>query len=486
MRILDYTAVELAEAIKKKEVTVMEAVEAVLQQIKAKEERLHCYVTIDEDGARKQAQEIQEKIDAGELNGPLAGVPVAIKDNMCTKGMLTTCSSKILGNFIPTFSSEAVLNLQKAGAVILGKTNMDEFAMGSTTETSAFGATRNPWQEEHVPGGSSGGSAAAVAAEECFFALGSDTGGSIRQPASYCGVVGMKPTYGTVSRYGLIAYGSSLDQIGPLCKDVRDCATILEVIASHDTKDSTSVEREDTDFTSALVDDVKGMKIGIPRDYFGEGLDSEVKDAVLQAAEELKKKGAMVEEFDLSLVEYAIPTYYTIAAAEASSNLERFDGIKYGYRTEEYEGLHNMYKKTRSEGFGPEVKRRIMLGSFVLSSGYYDAYYLKALRVKALIKKAFDEAFAKYDLILAPCAPTTAPKLGDSLSDPIKMYLSDIYTISVNLAGLPGISIPCGIDSKGLPIGLQMIGDCFKEKNLIRAAYTYECSRGAFGRKEDR
>lgn len=486
MRILDYTAVELAEAIKKKEVTVMEAVEAVLQQIKAKEERLHCYVTIDEDGARKQAQEIQEKIDAGELNGPLAGVPVAIKDNMCTKGMLTTCSSKILGNFIPTFSSEAVLNLQKAGAVILGKTNMDEFAMGSTTETSAFGATRNPWQEEHVPGGSSGGSAAAVAAEECFFALGSDTGGSIRQPASYCGVVGMKPTYGTVSRYGLIAYGSSLDQIGPLCKDVRDCATIMEVIASHDTKDSTSVEREDTDFTSALVDDVKGMKIGIPRDYFGEGLDSEVKDAVLQAAEELKKKGAMVEEFDLSLVEYAIPTYYTIAAAEASSNLERFDGIKYGYRTEEYEGLHNMYKKTRSEGFGPEVKRRIMLGSFVLSSGYYDAYYLKALRVKALIKKAFDEAFAKYDLILAPCAPTTAPKLGDSLSDPIKMYLSDIYTISVNLAGLPGISIPCGIDSKGLPIGLQMIGDCFKEKNLIRAAYTYECSRGAFGRKEDR
>lgn len=486
MSILDYTAVELAEAIKKKEVTVMEAVEAVLQQIKAKEERLHCYVTIDEDGARKQAQEIQEKIDAGELNGPLAGVPVAIKDNMCTKGMLTTCSSKILGNFIPTFSSEAVLNLQKAGAVILGKTNMDEFAMGSTTETSAFGATRNPWQEEHVPGGSSGGSAAAVAAEECFFALGSDTGGSIRQPASYCGVVGMKPTYGTVSRYGLIAYGSSLDQIGPLCKDVRDCATILEVIASHDIKDSTSVEREDTDFTSALVDDVKGMKIGIPRDYFGEGLDSEVKDAVLQAAEELKKKGAMVEEFDLSLVEYAIPTYYTIAAAEASSNLERFDGIKYGYRTEEYEGLHNMYKKTRSEGFGPEVKRRIMLGSFVLSSGYYDAYYLKALRVKALIKKAFDEAFAKYDLILAPCAPTTAPKLGDSLSDPIKMYLSDIYTISVNLAGLPGISIPCGIDSKGLPIGLQMIGDCFKEKNLIRAAYTYECSRGAFGRGEDR
>ena len=404
---------------------------------------------------------------------------------MCTEGLLTTCSSKILGNFVPTFSAEAVLNLQKAGAVIMGKTNMDEFAMGSTTETSAFGETKNPWNPEHVPGGSSGGSAAAVAARECFYALGSDTGGSIRQPASFCGVVGLKPTYGTVSRYGLIAYGSSLDQIGPLCKDVTDCATIMEVIASHDLKDSTSVERDDTDFTSALVDDVKGMKIGIPRDYFGEGLDPEVKAAVLKAAEVLKEKGAIVEEFDLSLVEYAIPTYYTIAAAEASSNLERFDGIKYGYRTEEYNGLHNMYKKSRSEGFGPEVKRRIMLGSFVLSSGYYDAYYLKALRVKALIKKAFDEAFAKYDVILGPVAPTTAPKLGESLSDPIKMYLGDIYTISINLAGLPGLSMPCGTDSKGLPIGVQLIGDCFKEKNLIRAAYTYEKARGAFGRKEE-
>ncbi|MGN0167584.1 MAG: Asp-tRNA(Asn)/Glu-tRNA(Gln) amidotransferase subunit GatA, partial [Acetatifactor sp.] len=471
MSILDMTAVELAAAIKNKEVTVKEATEAVLDQIEKSESTYHCYVTVDKEGALKQAEEVQKKIDAGELTGPLAGVPVAIKDNMCTEGLLTTCSSKILGNFVPTFSSEAVLNLQKAGAVILGKTNMDEFAMGSTTETSAFGETKNPWNPEHVPGGSSGGSAAAVAARECFYALGSDTGGSIRQPASFCGVVGLKPTYGTVSRYGLIAYGSSLDQIGPLCKDVTDCATIMEVIASHDLKDSTSVERDDTDFTSALVDDVKGMKIGIPRDYFGEGLDPEVKAAVLKAAEVLKEKGAIVEEFDLSLVEYAIPTYYTIAAAEASSNLERFDGIKYGYRTEEYNGLHNMYKKSRSEGFGPEVKRRIMLGSFVLSSGYYDAYYLKALRVKALIKKAFDEAFAKYDVILGPVAPTTAPKLGESLSDPIKMYLGDIYTISINLAGLPGLSMPCGTDSKGLPIGVQLIGDCFKEKNLIRAAY---------------
>ena len=485
MSILDMTAVELAAAIKNKEVTVKEATEAVLDQIEKSESTYHCYVTVDKEGALRKAEEVQKKIDAGELTGPLAGVPVAIKDNMCTGGLLTTCSSRILGNFVPTFSAEAVINLEKAGAVILGKTNMDEFAMGSTTETSAFGETKNPWNPEHVPGGSSGGSAAAVAARECFYALGSDTGGSIRQPASFCGVVGLKPTYGTVSRYGLIAYGSSLDQIGPLCKDVTDCATIMEVIASHDLKDSTSVERDDTDFTSALVDDVKGMKIGIPRDYFGEGLDPEVKAAVLKAAEVLKEKGAIVEEFDLSLVEYAIPTYYTIAAAEASSNLERFDGIKYGYRTEEYNGLHNMYKKSRSEGCGPEVKRRIMLGSFVLSSGYYDAYYLKALRVKALIKKAFAEAFAKYDVILGPVAPTTAPKLGESLSDPIKMYLGDIYTISINLAGLPGLSMPCGTDSKGLPIGVQLIGDCFKEKNLIRAAYTYEKARGAFGRKEE-
>ncbi|WP_302803142.1 amidase family protein, partial [Eubacterium ventriosum] len=315
------------------------------------------------------------------------------------------------------------------------------------------------------------------AAEECSYALGSDTGGSIRQPSSFCGVTGIKPTYGTVSRYGLIAYGSSLDQIGPVAKDVTDCATILETIASYDSKDSTSVKRDDYNFTEALVEDVKGLKIGIPKDYFGEGLEPEVKKAILKAVDVLKDKGAIVEEFDLSLVEYAIPAYYVIASAEASSNLSRFDGVKYGYRTEEYNGLHNMYKKTRSEGFGEEVKRRIMLGSFVLSSGYYDAYYLKALRTKALIKKAFDEAFAKYDVIIGPAAPTTAPKLGDSLSDPIKMYLGDIYTISVNLAGLPGISVPCGQASNGLPIGMQIIGDCFKEKNIIRAAYTFEQSK---------
>lgn len=482
--LLKLSATALSLAIKEGKATAVEAMQAVLDQIDAKEEALHCYVTLDREGALKRAEEVQKKIEDGSLSGPLAGVPVAIKDNLCTKDLRTTCSSNILGNFIPTYSSEAVIKLEQAGAVIIGKTNMDEFAMGSTTETSAFGPTKNPWNEGHVPGGSSGGSAAAVAASECFFALGSDTGGSIRQPASYCGVVGMKPTYGTVSRYGLIAYGSSLDQIGPLCKDVTDCATILEIIATHDTKDSTSIKREDTDFTKALVEDVKGMRIGIPKSYFGQGLDSDVKEKVLAAANLLKEKGAIVEEFDLDLVEYAIPTYYTIADAEASSNLERFDGVKYGYRNTEAMDLHSMYKKTRSEGFGEEVKRRIMLGSFVLSSGYYDAYYLKALKVKALIKKSFDEAFKKYDVILGPVAPTTAPKLGDSLQDPMKMYLGDIYTISVNLAGLPGISVPCGVDAAGLPIGLQLIGDCFEEKKLIQTAYTYEKARGYFGKEE--
>lgn len=477
MGILDLTALELGRKIKAKEISVREAVQAVLDQIREVEPAVHGYVSYDEESALKRADEVQQKIDDGILTGPLAGVPMAVKDNICTKGYATTCASKILENFVPTYAAQAVENLIDAGAVIIGKTNMDEFAMGSTTETSAFGPTKNPWNEEHVPGGSSGGSAAAVAAGECFMALGSDTGGSIRQPASFCGITGMKPTYGTISRYGLIAYGSSLDQIGPMAKDVSDCAALLEAVSSYDKKDSTSIEREEYNFTQALVDDVKGMKIGIPKDYFGDGLDQEVREAVLKAAKTLEQKGAIIEEFDLGLVEYAIPAYYVIAAAEASSNLSRFDGIKYGYRAKGTEGLHDMYKKTRSEGFGPEVKRRIMLGSFVLSSGYYDAYYLKALRTKALIKQEFDKAFASYDLILGPAAPTTAPKLGESLSDPIKMYLGDIYTISANLAGLPGISVPCGKDSKGLPIGLQLLGDCFQEKKLIRAAFAYEQTR---------
>ncbi len=495
MDVTSLTAVELGKKIRERELSVTDAVNAYFEQIERVEGDVHSFVTLDREGALKRAEEVQKQIDEGTLTGPLAGVPVAVKDNLCTKGRLTTCSSKILENFKPTFSAEAVCNLEKAGAVLIGKTNMDEFAMGSTTETSYFGVTRNPRNLSHVPGGSSGGSCAAVAACESPYALGSDTGGSIRQPSAFCGVVGLKPTYGTVSRYGLIAYGSSLDQIGPIAKDVTDCAAILEVIASHDSKDSTSIDRNSYvnrgvgikesgmdcpagyDFMSALVNDVSGMRIGIPKDYFGEGLEPEVKEKILAAVQVLKDKGAVVEEFDLSLVQYAIPAYYVIASAEASSNLSRFDGVKYGYRTEEYEGLHNMYKKTRSEGFGAEVKRRIMLGSFVLSSGYYDAYYLKALKTKALIKEAFDRAFERFDVIIAPAAPTTAPKLGQSLSDPLKMYLGDIYTISVNLAGLPGISIPVGKDSKGLPIGMQMIGNCFQENKIIRAAYTLEQSQ---------
>ena len=474
MDLMKLTAVQLSEKIRAGEIRVAEAVQAALDAIEEKDQTINAFITVDREGALKAAEEIQKKIDAGELTGPLAGVPVAVKDNICTKGLKTTCASKILYNFLPTYNAEVIENLRRAGMVVVGKTNMDEFAMGSTTETSYFGVTRNPRNPEHVPGGSSGGSCAAVGAGEVLCALGSDTGGSIRQPSSFCGVTGLKPTYGAVSRYGLIAYGSSLDQIGPVARDVRDCAALFSVIASHDRKDSTSVELEDYDFMGALKDDVSGLKVGIPNEYFGEGLDPQVKERVLHAAGLLEQKGAQVEHFDLGMLEYAIPAYYVIASAEASSNLERFDGVKYGFRAEEYRGLHDMYKETRSQGFGPEVKRRIMLGSFVLSSGYYDAYYLKALRTKALIKKSFDQAFAKYDVILAPAAPTAAPKLGESLSDPLAMYLGDIYTVSVNLAGLPGISVPCGSTGEGLPVGVQILADCFKEKTILQAAYTLE------------
>ena len=475
---MDLTAVELGKKIKSGETSAVEAAKESIASINKLESKINAFVTvIDEKKILEAADNVQKRIEAGELTGPLAGVPVAIKDNMCTNGILTTCSSKILGNFVPPYTATAVENLENAGAIIVGKTNMDEFAMGSTTETSFYGATANPWDTTKVPGGSSGGSAAAVAANEVPFALGSDTGGSIRQPSSYCGVTGMKPTYGTVSRYGLIAYGSSLDQIGPIAKDVADVAAALEAIASHDKKDSTSVNRQNTEFTKMLEGGVKGLKIGIPKDYFSDGLNPEVRDAVLNAAEVLKSLGAEVEEFDLSLVDYAIPAYYVIASAEASSNLARFDGVKYGYRTPEYEELHEMYKKTRTEGFGSEVKRRIMLGSFVLSSGYYDAYYIKALKTKSLIKQAFNKAFLKYDCILGPVAPTTAPKIGSSLADPISMYLGDIYTISANLAGLPGISLPCGFDKDGMPIGMQLLGDCFAEDKIIRAAYAFEQTR---------
>lgn len=477
MSIMSMTAAELGRKIKEREISVEEAVKASLAQIRRLEAQVHSFVTVDEEGALKRAEKVQKLMDDGRLSGPLAGVPAAVKDNMCTAGLRTTCSSRILENFVPSYTSEAVRRLESAGAVIVGKTNMDEFAMGSTTETSYYGVTKNPWNLRYVPGGSSGGSCTAVAAEECGYALGSDTGGSIRQPSSFCGVVGLKPTYGTVSRYGLVAYASSLDQIGPIARNVEDCAAVLETIAAYDVKDSTSVPRESYDFMSALVEDVKGMRIGIPQDYFTEGLDEEVKEHILRTAKVLEERGAVVEMFDLSLVQYAVPAYYVIASAEASSNLSRFDGVKYGYRTGHYEGLHDMYKRSRSEGFGTEVKRRIMLGSFVLSSGYYDAYYLKALKTKALIKQAFDKAFESYDILLAPVSPSAAPKLGESLTDPLKMYLGDIYTISVNLAGLPGISIPAGTNKKGLPIGVQMIGSCYSEAKLLRAAYTFEQTR---------
>ena len=474
MSLQDLTALELGAAIKKGETTAVEAAECCFARIKKMEPEVHAFINLDEERAMDQAKKVQKEIEEGKLAGPLAGVPVAVKDNICTKGLATTCGSRMLEHFVPPYDAFAARKLKEAGMVILGKANMDEFAMGSTTETSWYGVTRNPRNTQHVPGGSSGGSCAAVAAGECFAALGSDTGGSIRQPSSFCGVTGIKPTYGTVSRQGLVAYGSSLDQIGPIGKDVADCAALLQVIAGRDPADSTSLEREPWDFSESLKGNGACLRVGLPRDYFGEGLDEDVRRAVLQVAENLKEQGAAVEEFDLGLVPYAIPAYYVIASAEASSNLSRFDGVKYGFRAEGAEGLHDMYKKTRSQGFGPEVKRRIMLGSFVLSSGYYDAYYLKALRTKALIKQAFDKAFERFDVILAPAAPTTAPRLGESLQDPLKMYLGDIYTVSVNLAGLPAVCLPCGADKEGLPIGVQMIADCFGENKMIQAARAWE------------
>lgn len=481
MQLIEKSATELGEAIKKGEVTVAEAVESTLEQIEKAEGSIRAYLTVQErEALLKRAEEVQRGIADGTYTGPLAGVPVAVKDNICTAGMKTTCASKILSNFIPPYDAKVITLLKEAGAVIVGKTNMDEFAMGSTTETSAFQVTGNPWDLTRVPGGSSGGSCAAVAAGEAFLALGSDTGGSIRQPSAYCGVTGMKPTYGTVSRYGLIAYGSSLDQIGPVGKSVSDCAAALSILSAADELDSTSMARQDRNFMEALTEDVRGMKIGVPEEYLSEGLQGEVAQALKKTAEQLKEMGAEVETFSLKLTDYVIPAYYLIACAEASSNLERFDGVKYGYRSQDYEGLHDMYKKSRSEGFGREVKRRIMLGSFVLSSGYYDAYYIKALKAKRLIKEEFDRAFKKYDILLAPAAPTTAPLLGKSLSDPLKMYLSDIYTVAVNLAGLSGLSLPVGFDGAGLPIGIQFLGDCFQEKKVIRAAYAAEKARGSY------
>ncbi len=447
---------------------------AQLDVIAEKEKDYHCYITILEEEALERAGEVQEGIRTGRYTSPLAGVPVAVKDNICMKGIKTTCGSKILENFRPPYDAAAMEKLYEAGMVVVGKTNMDEFAMGSTTETSYFGATRNPRDISRVPGGSSGGSAAAVVAGEALLALGSDTGGSIRQPSAFCGVVGIKPTYGTVSRYGLIAYASSLDQIGVIGKNVADSAAMLSVISGSDARDSTSVGQKEYHYMEALGKDISGMRIGIPRGYFGGGLSEEVKSEVLSAAQMFREKGAVVEEFDLEAVDYAVPAYYVIACAEASSNLSRYDGVKYGFRAKDYEGLEEMYRLSRGEGFGQEAKRRMMIGAFVLSSGFYDAYYNKALKVKTVIKREFDRAFLKYDLILGPTTPTTALKLGESLPDPLKMYLGDIYTVSVNLAGLPAISLPCGQAKNGLPIALQLIGKPFGEKQIIRAAYSFE------------
>lgn len=477
--ICEMTALQLGQAIKEKKITSVEAVEAVLAAIEETEPQLHAYITVCREEALDKAQAVDAALAAGDsglLASPLAGVPIAIKDNICTKGIKTSCASKILGEFAPFYDATVMEKLEAAGAVVIGKTNMDEFAMGSTTETSAYGPTLNPWDAGRVPGGSSGGSAAAVGARAAVCALGSDTGGSIRQPAAYCGVTGFKPTYGTVSRYGLIAYASSLDQIGPIAKDVKDCAALMDIISGYDEMDGTSLpqEMQHTGYLGALTGDISGMRIGIPTEAIEKGLEPDVKQAILDMGQTLKGLGAEVEEISLPFLDYVIPTYYIIAAAEASSNLSRFDGVRYGFRAEGYEDLTEMYSKTRSQGFGEEVKKRILLGTFVLSSGYYDAYYKKALQVKAIIKQEFDKIFSKYDAILLPAAPATAPKLGESLADPLKMYLSDIFTVSVNIAGLPGLSVPSGFDQAGMPVGTQIIGPALGDADVLNIGYAFQ------------
>ena len=464
MDLCQLTALELAEKLKSGQVTQADAIAAAQARIAAAQPENNAFVTV--------ADEVSPAADLSA--SPLAGVPMAYKDNICTKGVKTSCASKFLGDFKPPFDATVVGRLRAAGAISLGKLNMDEFAMGSTSETSFYGPVKNPWDLSRVSGGSSGGAAAAVAAGEVWYAIGSDTGGSIRQPAAYCGVTGMKPTYGTVSRYGLIAYASSLDQMGPIARSAADCAAVLDLIQGRDPRDGTSLDAPAGGLLAGLTGDIRGRRVGIPADCFGDGLDSEVRQAVLAAADVLRARGAVVEEFALPVMQYAVPAYYIIACAEASSNLSRFDGVKYGWRAEHYEDLTELYTKTRTEGFGAEVKRRILLGTFVLSTGYYDAYYKKALQVKAVIKSAFDEAFQKYDLLLTPVAPTTAPKLGESLSDPLQTYLSDIYTVSVNLAGLPGISVPCGFDAKGMPIGAQLIGPALGDGVVLNAAHAFQ------------
>ncbi|AZR72066.1 aspartyl/glutamyl-tRNA amidotransferase subunit A [Anoxybacter fermentans] len=468
------TAHELRDMIWNREISVEELINAQFERIEEVEDKVKSYVTLNKEGALKKARELDEVIGRGEELGDLTGIPIAIKDNICTKGIRTTCSSRILENFIPPYNATVVEKLEKANTVMIGKTNLDEFAMGSSTENSAFFPTHNPWDLERVPGGSSGGSAAAVASGEAVISLGSDTGGSIRQPAAFCGIVGMKPTYGFVSRYGLVAFASSLDQIGPFTRDVTDCALVMNYLAGHDDRDSTSALKEPEDFTKALVADVKGLNIGVPKEYFGEGIDTEIINKINECIKLLVKLGADAEEVSMPHTEAALPAYYIIAPAEASSNLARYDGVRYGYRAENTRGLLDMYNTTRSEGFGPEVKRRIMLGTYALSSGYYDAYYLKAQKVRTLIKDDFDRAFSKYDVLISPTTPTTAFKLGENVDNPLAMYMSDICTVPINLAGVPAISIPVGFDSNGLPIGLQIIGKHFAEATILRVAYTLE------------
>ena len=474
MKLYEYTVHELVEKLEKGEVTSEEITRSYFDRIKEIDPKVKAYVSTLEDEAIAKAKKVDEDRKSGKPVSKFAGIPIGIKDNMCITGTKTTCSSKMLENFVAPYDATVIEKLKNEDAVVLGKLNMDEFAMGGSTEHSAFFKTKNPWDLDRVPGGSSGGSAAAVAADIAPWALGSDTGGSIRQPASLCGIVGLKPTYGLVSRYGLVAFASSLDQIGPLTKDVTDAAMLLNIIAGHDEKDSTSIDVGEKDYTKSLVNDVKGMRIGLPKEYLGEGINEEVREAILAVAKKYEEMGAIVEDCSFEVGQYATSVYYIIACAEASSNLGRFDGIRYGYRTEKFENLKDIYKNSRSEGFGPEVKRRIMLGTYVLSSGYYDAYYKKAQKVRTVIKNAYDELFGKYDLLLTPTSPTTAFKIGEKSNNPLEMYLADICTDPVNIGGLPGISVPCALDSKGMPIGFQLLAKAFDEEKLLRAAYSYE------------
>ena len=473
MDLTELTVHELQEKLKNKEINVSDITKAYISRIDEKEKDVQAFVTVLKEEALKKSEEVQAQFDNRE-NNALAGIPIGIKDNINTKGIRTTCSSKMLENFISPYNATVMEKINEENMITLGKLNMDEFAMGASTEYSYFKKTKNPWNLNRVPGGSSGGSAAAVAANMVPFALGSDTGGSIRQPAAFCGVVGLKPTYGLVSRYGLVAFASSLDQIGPITKDVKDCAILLNVIAGHDEKDTTSANIEKKDYTKALKNDVKGLKIGVPKEFLGEGINEEVKSRILEAIEEYKKLGAIVEECSLDIAKYALASYYIIACAEASSNLGRFDGIRYGYRSKNFNNIKELYKNSRTEGFGEEVKRRIILGTYVLSSGYYDAYYKKAQQVRTLVKQEFEKCFNKYDVILTPTSPTVAFEFGSKSNNPLEMYMADICTVSINIAGIPAISIPCGVDSNGMPVGLQLIGNNFEEETILNAAYTFE------------